>query len=58
MESASHVSEHSALLGLFMSRNGKSMPCARTLGFTGSVHEMKRKAQAMCPSALLYWICK
>ena len=58
MESASHVSEHSALLGLFMRRNGKSKPCARTLGFTGSVHEMKRKVQAMCPSTLLYWICK
>ena len=43
MESASHVSRYSSLLGLFLRKNGKSTPCVRTLGFIGSVHEKKWK---------------
>ena len=54
MESASHVSKHSALLGWFMRRNGKCKPCVRKINFIGSVHEKEWKVQAMCLRTWFY----
>ena len=38
MECASHESEHSVQLSLFMRSNGKCKPCVRALGLIESVH--------------------
>ena len=56
MESASHVSEYSASLGLFIKINGKCKPCIYALFFIGSVPEKKWKEHAMCENALFDWV--